>query len=163
MENHQTIQPGWHATALNESESLIVRTWRKLLSGHGNCPVIARDFMDACGTEAVEVLATFGTVLRALAYASRRRVSIGYPGCGMITNDERQLLTLIAAAQAEDEACFEAHLRWMARADLRQALAIAVSAFATALREHGHYLPLPIGMMPDASGGAAAPLRVLCG
>jgi hypothetical protein len=55
--------------------------------------------------------------------------------------DERQCLILIAAAQANDVARFEAYLRWLARTELRPALAIAARALGTALKLHDLCLP----------------------
>jgi hypothetical protein len=112
------------------------------LLGNRNCPALARDFTFAYGTDAVEVYMTFCTLLAALAYASRRALSAGHPGCDWLTGDERQLLTLIAAAQAEDRPLFEANLRWLARAELRASLAMTANAFANALRAHGQILPV---------------------
>jgi hypothetical protein len=98
-------------TALSDGEHLLVWTWRRIVTGHGGCPLIEREFSRLFGEDAGEVLATFFTFLRAVAYASRRRLQIGYAGYQGLTNDERQFLMLIAAAQAGDEARFEAHLR----------------------------------------------------
>jgi hypothetical protein len=112
------------------------------LLGNTNCPALARDFALAYGPDAVDVYMTFCTLLAALAYASRRALSAGHPGCDWLTGDERQLLTLIAAAQAEDEVLFEANLRWLARAELRASLAMTANAFANALRAHGQILPV---------------------
>ena len=101
--------------------------------------------------------------LRALAYASRRRLHVGSPGCTMLTRDERQLLTLIAAAQAEDGARFEAHLRWLARAERRCGLAIAARALGAALAAHDLHLSLPAVVVPfrqalrPAAGGDPQP------
>jgi hypothetical protein len=127
---------------LTDAQCLIVRTFRKILLGNRNCPALARDFTLAYGADAVEVYMTFCTLLAALAYASRRSLSAGHPGCNWLTGDERQLLTLIAAAQAEDQPLFEANLRWLARADLRASLAMTANAFANALRAHGQILPV---------------------
>src|ERR1700744_2250725 len=114
---------------LTDAQCLIVRTFRKILLGNKNCPTLARDFALAYGGDGVEVYMTFGTWLAALAYASRRPLSAGHPGCDWLTGDERQLLTLIAAAQAENEALFEANLRWLSRTDLRASLAMTANAF----------------------------------
>ena len=129
-------------TAPSDGEHLLVWTWRKIMTGHGGCPLIEREFSRLCGEDAGEVLATFCTFLRAVAYASRRRLQIGYPGYPGLTNDEREFLTLIATAQAGEVARLEAHLRWIARAELTFALAIAIRALARALEVHGLRLPL---------------------
>jgi hypothetical protein len=142
---------------LTDAQCLIVRTFRKILLGNKNCPTLVRDFALAYGGDAVEVYMTFCTLLAALAYASRRPLSAGHPGCDWLTGDERQLLTLIAAAQAEDRPLFEANLRWLARADLRGSLAMTANAFANALRAHGQILPVMKALTREDE---ALPLRL---
>jgi hypothetical protein len=137
------------ASGLEFGEHLLVWSWRKLVIGGGDCPVLSREFSELCGEDAGEVMATFVTFLRALAYASRRRLQVGHPGSMDITGDERQLLTLVASAQAGQAVLLEAHLRWLARAELRPAVAIATRALATALAAHGLLLPLPETPAPD--------------
>jgi hypothetical protein len=104
---------------------------------------------------------TFCTLLAALAYASRRPLSAGHPGCAWLTGDERQLLTLIAAAQAEDQDLFEANLRWLARADLRASLAMTANAFANALRAHGQILPVMKATLRPDEEAQPVPLRLV--
>lgn len=89
---------------------------------------MAHEFSDACGNDAGEVLLTFCAFLRALALASRRPLSIGSPGRLAVTADERRILILLAAAQAGTPSLFEAHLRWLARAEQSHTLKIAARA-----------------------------------
>jgi hypothetical protein len=130
-------------TGLSYGEHLLVWSWRRIITGRGDCPLIAREFLQLCGEDAAEVLATFYTFLQALACAGRRRLQVGYPGCSALTADERQMLVLIAVAQRHDAARLQAHLQIIARAALRPALAIAARALGTALNEHDLRLPLP--------------------
>lgn len=148
---------------LTKAEGSIVRTYRKVLLGKKDCPSVVRDFRTLFGGDAQEVYVTFCTLLCALAYAARRPLGVGHPGCHWLTGDERQLLALIAAIQAEDAALFEAHVRWLARAELRGPLTIALHAFAGALLAHGQSLPREktAGRIEDAD--AALPLRVVAG
>ena len=134
--------------ALSDSEHLLVWTWRRIAAGRGDCPLIPREFARACGEDAAEVFVTFSTFLRALGCASRRLLRVGAPGSASLTRDERQLLSVIAAAQAGDAVRGEAHLRWLARAALRHALANAANALGAALAAHGHWLPQPDPMAP---------------
>jgi len=117
-------------------EHLLVWSWRRIAAGRGDCPLILREFARACGEDTVEVFATFHTFLRALAHGSRRRLRVGWPGASVLTGDERQLLALIAAAQAGHGALFEAHLRWLARGEFHDAVAIAAQALGRALKAH---------------------------
>jgi hypothetical protein len=43
-----------------------------------------------------------------------KTLAIGAPDPFSVTADERQVLTLLAAAQTEDHTLFQAHLRWLA-------------------------------------------------
>lgn len=146
---------------LTESQCLIVRTFRKILLGNRNCPALARDFVLAYGADAAEVYMTFRTLLAALAYASRRPLSAGHPGCERLTGDERQLLNLIAAAQAEDADLFEANLRWLARAELRTSLTMTANAFAHALTAHGQMLPVMRVPLPLDNESQLSTLRLV--
>jgi hypothetical protein len=132
---------------LSHGEYLLVWTWRRLMTGRGGCPLIAREFAQICDGDAVEVLATFCTFLQALACTSRRRLRVGYPGYPCLTTDERQLLSLIALAQTGDEEFFRAHLQWLAQPTLRPALALAARALGTALKTHGVSLPAPASVV----------------
>jgi hypothetical protein len=105
-------------------------------------------FADACGSDGPEVYITFCTFLKALGISSRRRLRIAAPGSLAITADERQVLTLLAAAQAGTPALLEAHLRWIARPDKRDILEIATSALATALSVNELRLAIPDAEMP---------------
>ncbi len=49
----------------------------------------------------IEAIATF---LRALSHGSRHMLNVGHPGCPNITSDERQMLAIIAASQAGNDA-----------------------------------------------------------
>ncbi len=132
-------------------EHLLVWSWRRIASGRGHCPVLAKEFADACGEDANEVLLTFSTFLKAWAFASRRQLVIGAPDAFTVSPDERRALSLLAAAQAEEPAMLEAHLRWIASPDKRSTLAIAAGALATALSANDIRLALPTAERPTVS------------
>jgi hypothetical protein len=121
-----------------------------MVARDGPSPLLEQELADVCGEDAAEVLATFRTFLQALAFAGRRRLRIGWGGYAGITPDERQLLSLVAAAQAGDRPQLEAHLRWLAGAERRATLAIATQALGAALAAHGMRLPPPHPSMPLA-------------
>jgi hypothetical protein len=129
--------------ALSRAEYLLVWSWRKIVTGGGDCPLIAREFSLLCGEDAAEVLATLYIFLRALAYAGRKRWEVGYPGYTSLTIDEQRMLHLIAAAQSDDLKGFETYLHALAHATLGPALGIAARALGAALDEHDLRLPLP--------------------
>ncbi len=137
------------------AEHLLVWSWRRMAiaKGHciGHCAFIDREFGDACGEDACEVFATFVAFLEALAYASRRQIVLGHPGYLGLTADERQVLTLIAAAQNGRPALFDAHLTWLAKADRRQTLVIGAGALASALSANDLRLMAPDPQAPMRS------------
>ena len=124
---------------LSDPESLVVRAWRTIILGHSGCRMLGASFGSPDGIQIVEAVATF---LRALNHGSRHILGIGHPSCQTITWDERQMLTVIAAAQAGDDALLQSHLIWLVRSDRREDVAQAVQALAGVLRARGMCLPL---------------------
>jgi hypothetical protein len=160
-------EPALHLADLSGfgyGERLLVWTWRRMATGRGSCPLIAREFSDACGDDAAEVYVAFCAFLRALASASRRRLSIAPPGSFALTGDERQILTLLAAAQADHTAHFEAHLRWLAHSRARQELAGAARLLAASLLANRLQLVLPAAAGPAhrAEGAGRRPALRVC-
>lgn len=130
---------------LSDPESLVVRAWRTIILGHEGCRALGRSFGCQNGIQLIEAVATF---LRALNHGSRHILDVGHPACpnitfDAITSDERQMLTVIAAAQADDETLLAAHLSWLVRSDRREDVAQAVQALGRLLQARGMYLPLP--------------------
>ncbi|HZC15917.1 MAG TPA: hypothetical protein VE309_04075 [Caulobacteraceae bacterium] len=144
------------ALGFGSSERLLTWAWRLIAQGRGDCPVLEREFAEACGEDAREVLATFVGFLQALVHTGRRWLVIGSPGSSERTADERRMLTLIAAAQADEPPLFEAHLDWLARAEARHVLAIGARALATALSVHGLCLALPASAAASGRNDAAS-------
>jgi len=143
MSSVRTGGRGAAETEFGYPEHLLVWTWRRIATGRAGCPLIAAEFTDACGDDAGEVFATFCTFLRALAHSGRGGLRVGPPGCRAITADERRLLTLIAAAQTNERTLFAAHLCWLARAEHREALALAARALAAAFAANHLLLASP--------------------
>jgi hypothetical protein len=129
-------------------QHLLIWSWRRMAAGRSFCPLMMDDFAAAFGDDGPEVFATFCTFLQALGFASRRPLIIGAPGCPAITADERQALTLLAAAQADAPAMLQAHLRWIALPEKRTLLKIATSALARALAVNDMHLDLPAHILP---------------
>ena len=118
-------------------EILLVWTWRKIVSSRGNCPGIEREFAEWAGEAGREMLLTYAAFLKALGHGSRRPLTIGHPGLLGFTPDERQVIALLAAAQANDDARLSAHLEWLVRADCQCTATIAVRTLARLLADHG--------------------------
>lgn len=133
---------------LGHAEQLLVWSWRRVATGHAYCSLTRDGFAATCGEDGPEVFVTFCTFLQALAVASRRQFLIGAPGLAVLTADERQVLTLLAAAQADDPALLEAHLCWLAIPEKRPVLEIATVALARALCFSALNLVLPARPVP---------------
>lgn len=130
------IAPDLSEHAVATADHLLLAAWRKIVIGQTDCPVLALELNTACGGDAGTTQGAILAFLTALAYAGRRRLRVGYPGCPGLTRDERQLLDLVAAAQRDARVEVEAHLRWLTRSDLRPAAAAAVAALAADLTAH---------------------------
>jgi hypothetical protein len=141
------------AFGLSYGEQLLLWSLRRLATQGHPSPLVTREFTDACGADAAEVLTTFRAFLGVLAFGGRRRLSVGHPGCLQLTCDERRLLSLIAIAQDGDDAWLDAHLCWLVRGELKRQLALAARALAAELADHDLRLPLP----GQVARGRAAP------
>lgn len=120
---------------------LLIWTWRKLVVGHDDCPVLTREYERFAGPQADALLSAFAGFLLALGKASRRMLAVGQPYCAGITPDEERMLRLIAAAQTQDGVLLWAHLAWLARREHQDDVRLAASKLADALTEAGVILP----------------------
>lgn len=120
---------------------LLVWTWRKLVVGHDDCPVLTREYERVAGPQADILLSAFANFLLALGQASRRILSVGQPYCAGITADEERMLRLIAAAQTGDSVLLWAHLAWLARREYQDDVRLAANRLADVLSEAGVILP----------------------
>ncbi|HWK46976.1 MAG TPA: hypothetical protein VNT30_19805 [Stellaceae bacterium] len=140
-----TASPGAGILDLSYGEHLLVWTLRRVIVGGGESPLIRREFADAFGDEAEAALIAFHSFIVLLNRDSRRRFSIGHPGCAGLTFDERHLLTVVATAQHEADARLDAQLRWLVRREGQDDLRVAVTRLARLLGEHSIDLPLSWG------------------
>lgn len=130
---------------------LLVWTWRKLVAGEVECPVLAKEFMAFPDGRGLELLEAFGVFLQALGAGSRRLLAVGQPRCAGITNDEAQMLRLIAAAQVEDGALLAAHLAWLVRGNHRETVERSARYLAGTLLDCGVVLPPATSVPPPQS------------
>jgi hypothetical protein len=132
---------------------LLVWTWRKLVVGHDDCPVLTREYARFAGSQAEALLSAFASFLLALGRGSRRVLLVGQPYCAGLTKDEEHMLRLIAAAQTGNPALLFAHLAWLARREHQDDVMKAANTLAEALTEAGVMLPpvrMPIPARPAA-------------
>jgi len=133
---------------------LLVWTWRKLVVGHDDCPVLTREYARFAGQEAEALLSAFASFLLALGRGSRRVLMVGQPYCAGLTVDEEHMLRLIAAAQTGNAALLFAHLAWLARREHQDDVMKAANTLADALSEAGVtlppvHMPIPARMAPE--------------
>jgi hypothetical protein len=120
---------------------LLVWTWRKMVGGHGECPVLMREYDRFAGMRADALLAAFATFLLLLGRGSRRVLNVGPPHCAGLTADEERMLRLIAAAQAGEGLLAAAHLTWLVRRDAQAGVMQTVEKLAQTLMDAGVILP----------------------
>lgn len=120
---------------------LLVWTWRKLVGGQGECPILAREYDRFAGMQADALLAAFATFLMLLGRGSRRVLSVGPPQCAGLTADEERMLRLIAAAQTDEEEMMRAHVTWLVRRDYQDDVVKGARRLAEALTQAGVILP----------------------
>jgi hypothetical protein len=139
------VQAESRARDCGYGEHLLVWSWRRIAGGKVHCPVMEKEFCDACGQNAREVFLALCAFLSALTSASRRPLALSAPDPFSVTPDERQILTLIAAAQAENDVLVQAHLRWIAQPTRRHELQFAAFVLAKAFRTNNLPLAVPRG------------------
>lgn len=122
---------------------LLLWAWRRVAFGQGECPLLAREFVDACGEDGIDVLAMLQVFLHAIGIASRRRLALGMPGGFTLTRDEERVLRLLACARAGDRCHFESDLDLLVDENLREAVSIAAYGLAKAFAVNGLMLRMP--------------------
>jgi hypothetical protein len=145
MHANATEDPNVSANVLGltYAEHLIVWSLRRLAVGRLHCPLVAREFAEACGAEAGQALAAFRVLLWTLGGSGRRRLTVGPPGLLDLSRDEELLLAVFAAAQMGEEDRLRAHLAWLYGSGDTARLEAAVRVVACTLAEKGHRLRLP--------------------
>lgn len=127
---------------LGYGEHLLVWGFRAVVSGRGECPIVAREFKQACGDLAGETRAALTVFVQQLAVQGRRTVSLAPPGCLTLTRDEQLVVAVFAAAQAGDQDRLDAHLAWLLAGPPAPPFAACARAVAQALAISGHRLRL---------------------
>jgi hypothetical protein len=127
---------------------LLVWTWRKLVAGEVECPLLAREFMTFPDGQGLALLEAFGVFLQALGAGSRRLLAVGRPRVAGITGDEAQMLRLIAAAQAGESELVTAHLAWLVRGSHRDTVERSARHLAGMLLDCGVALPPATAVPP---------------
>jgi hypothetical protein len=145
---------GWQPGTLGASSAdhLLVWTLRRVVVRREICAAILREFADACGDESEAVLGIFRAFVLTLGQAARRPVSVGHPGYFGLTADERQILSMIRAAQDDDQVRLDALVCWFARPNEQHPLALAIYVLGTAFAAHDLLVSAaePVPVVPTA-------------
>ncbi len=128
---------------VSHGEQLLVFAWRMLVAGRRHCPLLESELSRCAGPNAREILAALSAFLMAISNASRRRISVGPPGCPVITQDERSLLALIGSAASGQRDAVSAHLCWLVRSEHREAVHAMLDVFATTIAQTDIRVPAP--------------------
>lgn len=99
--------------ALTSGEHLLVWSFRAVAAERFDCPIVLRQYGDACGGQAAQAHAALRVFAQQMGLVGRRPVTLAPAGCVSLTRDEQLLLAIFAAAQAADRARFDAHLTWL--------------------------------------------------
>src|SRR6185312_10296547 len=111
--------------AMRGIESQLVEAFRKIVSGRGYCPHVARDLGRAARCDGADLIRVIAIFLAAIDNGCRRPVMLSGNGDPDLTPSEMQLLALIAAAQREDEALMRAHLTFLVEAPHEKPVTVA--------------------------------------
>jgi hypothetical protein len=139
---------------LSRPEHLLVWALRAICIGHGDCPLLARTFVHACGPDGPQTLAAYQALVMTVGVASRRRLQVHVPGCACVSPDERAMVAAVSAAQrslAGDEAPLRGALAALAGREPPEELVFAAQVVGRALQAGGHVLPGPRGSLAPPS------------
>ncbi len=145
---------------LTYGEHLIVWGMRRIVTGQGVDGLFLDECRHAFDTDGVEAAGALCVFLCLLGRSARRAFEIAPPGALALTRDERRILTLLAAAQADDAAWLNAHLRWTSTPGTRPALTEAAVTLGRLLADHGHFLSPGTPGAPRADGVPGMRLRL---
>lgn len=130
---------------LKRGEHLVLFGFRLMALGHGDCPALRGAYCGLLGDDGDAALCSLLAFTRVIGWAGRRKVRLHTPGCCNLSEDERAVIAVVAAAQASLFEAGDAGLRDRFQALLGgpadEACLMAAQAIAAALTCHG--LPLP--------------------
>lgn len=138
-----------HLRDLSQGEHMLVWGFRAIAFGVGVCPLVRRQYEQACGVTGSEALNALEVFIRELARRGRRKVTLCVPGSCRLSHDEQLIVAIFAAAQIEDYPRLEAHLAWLLADTPRAPFAAAACLVAQAFNLNGLILRVP-DMTPPA-------------
>lgn len=132
----QTAYPD--SATLSPAERLILWIVRSLAEDPGNWSLIQRELWLRCGPARIEaVLQSLHEMLTTLVLHRRRVLSVRKPTSPRVSADEVTMLSLIAAAQAQQACKLDALARWLVRQQGHDLLMTQATEFARGLLAAG--------------------------
>lgn len=125
-------------TNLSPAERFLLWIVRALAENQGNWALVQRELWLRCGPARIElVLQALHEMLTTLAIHRRRVLSVRKLGSPRVSADEVTMLTLIAAAQAQQPCKVAALARWLVRNNGHDLLIAQTTQFARGLMQSG--------------------------
>jgi hypothetical protein len=146
---------------LDPGEHLVLFGFRLSALGRADCPMLRRTFCGLVGQEGDAALGHLLVLTRVIGAAGRRKVRLFMPGCCGLTDDERCVLGVVAAAQASlhdgDEDDLRARLGDLLGLPASEACLMAAQGVAATLCVCGLDLPARERSSPSGSGLSPSP------
>ncbi len=141
--------------SLGDGGGYAVWGFRAAALGQGRCDVVVRGFKTAFGDYGTPALGGLRFLARALGSEGARRICLAAPGCCGVTCDELSIVAMLAAAQDDDAARRDAHLRWLMGGRGEEMGRAAANTVAHSFKAGGFTIEAP----PVVLESAAAPKK----
>jgi hypothetical protein len=128
---------------MSDIEMLLVDAFRKIATGRGHCPHLARALGRLARCDGSDLVRVIAIMLSAIDNGCRRTVTIGMPGTEECTLSELQMLAIVAAAQKSDHALLDAHLAWLVHGPHHKPVAVAARLVSGLLLKSGLRVSVP--------------------
>ncbi len=135
---------------LTEGEHMIVWSLRRIAVAKTWCPLIDFELARIFKKHQGDVRAAFQQLVSILADHGRRRLRLGLPGMPTLTVDEKLILAILAAAQAQEPIRLKAHLTWLLGRSETQKLFPVVTVIAAGLALNGFPIRTPQNTLQDS-------------
>lgn len=140
---HKFIPDHMGRSELFYGEHLLLWAFRLLALGGEDCGIARNRFESACGIAGPEALCALTVFVHELKIRGTRRVALNAPGCRLTTPDEKTILSLFAAAQAENHPRLETLLADLLGQPPQPPFAAAASLIAQTFEMNGLILRGP--------------------
>jgi len=150
----------WLMSFLPDIERFLVEGLRRLTQERGPGLWLSQQFALRFGQEGIEALVAFQSLISLLVRNGRHRFMVGEFALPYLTRDERQMLSLLAAVQREDESCVGAHLSWLAPRSVHVRIESAALHVGNVLSRHGQQLQLPRSELVCLPGNDPCIMRI---